>query len=152
MLNVEYLITCFLVVLQLRSYHCTLYEPLFVGVAQELFLSMCDKVYLKQKVSFILYLLVQTVTWQYTCNHNPLDYNWPYTVINNHDWQLRNCPFLIWSLSCKANACWTNHYYYVLRGGALQDSVYTKRSGCKSGSSYFWWECVPGWRHIIGNM
>jgi len=46
----------------------------------------CDKVYDKQKVRFLFYILSQIVTWQYI--HNPLDYNWPCSIINDHDWQL----------------------------------------------------------------
>jgi len=58
----------------------------------------CDKVNHKQEVRFLLYLLSQIVTWQYTCNPNPLDEYGPCTVINDYDWQLRNCP-----LPCKHN-------------------------------------------------
>ena len=32
----------------------------------------------------------QIVTWQY--NPNVLVYNWPCSVMNDHEWQLRNCP------------------------------------------------------------
>ena len=46
----------------------------------------------KQKICFLLSLLDQIVTWQY--NPNFLNYNWPCTVINDHDWQLRICPLL----------------------------------------------------------
>jgi len=54
------------------------------------FLCSCE-VYHKQEVWFLLYLLGQIVTWQYN-PADPLDQNWPCTVINDHDWQLRNCP------------------------------------------------------------
>jgi len=40
---------------------------------------------------FRLYLLGHL-----TYNHSPLDKNWPCTDVNDHDWQLRNCP-LQWS-------------------------------------------------------
>ena len=50
----------------------------------------CDKVYYKQEVCFLLYVLGQIVSWQY--NPNMLDWNWPCTIINDHDWQLWNCP------------------------------------------------------------
>jgi len=50
----------------------------------------CDKVYHKQEVHIILYILGQIVTWQHI--PNPLDENFPCTVINDHDWQLWNCP------------------------------------------------------------
>jgi len=39
----------------------------------------------------IVYILGQIVTWHYI--PNPLDQNWPCTVINNHDLQLWICPF-----------------------------------------------------------
>jgi len=60
------------------------------------FLWSCDKVYHKQEVGFLLYLLGQIVTWQY--NSNPLDYFWPWNVINDHDWQLRNCLLMQWRI------------------------------------------------------
>ena len=50
----------------------------------------CEKVYHKQEVCFLLYFLCQIVSWQY--NPKLLDKNWPCTVINDHDWQLWNCP------------------------------------------------------------
>ena len=50
----------------------------------------CDKVYHKQEERFLFYILGQIVIWQYI--PNPLDYNWQGTVINDHDWQLWNCP------------------------------------------------------------
>ena len=53
------------------------------------FLWSFEKVYHKQEVCF-LYFLGQMVSWQY--NTNLLDQNWPCTVINDHDWQLWNCP------------------------------------------------------------
>jgi len=52
------------------------------------FFCPCDKVYHKQEVHILLSLLGQIVTWQY----NPNLLNWPSTVINDHDWQLRICP------------------------------------------------------------
>jgi len=55
------------------------------------FLWSCDKVYHKQEVCFLLYFLGQIVSWRY--NPNLLDWNWPCTVINDHNWQLWNCPF-----------------------------------------------------------
>jgi len=54
------------------------------------FLCSCDKVYHKKEVCFLLYLLGRNVTWQN--NPNLLYYNWPCTVIYDHDWQLLNCP------------------------------------------------------------
>ena len=54
------------------------------------FLWSCDKVYHKQKVCILLYFLGHIVSWQY--NPNLLDLNRPFTVINDHDWQLWNCP------------------------------------------------------------
>ena len=57
------------------------------------FLWSCDKVYHKHEVCFLLHFLGQVVSWQY--NPNLLDLNWPCTVINDHDWQLWNCP-LVW--------------------------------------------------------
>jgi len=63
------------------------------------FLWSCDKlVYHKQEVCFLLYFLGQIVTWRY--NSNLLDYNWPCTVIiliNDHDWQLQNCLFPVYT-------------------------------------------------------
>ena len=56
------------------------------------FLWSCDKVYHKQEVCFLLYFLGQFVSWQY--NSNLLDLNWPCTVVNDHDWQLWNCPLV----------------------------------------------------------
>jgi len=55
------------------------------------FLRFCEGVYHKQEVCFLLCFLGQIVTWQY--NPNLLDYNWPWTVINDHDWQLRIYPY-----------------------------------------------------------
>jgi len=52
----------------------------------------CDKVYHKQEVCFLLYFLGQIVSLRY--NPNLLDYNWSCTVINDHDWQLWNCPLV----------------------------------------------------------
>ena len=52
---------------------------------------LCDKVYHKQEVRFLLYIVGQIVTWQYI--PKPLDHDWPCSVINDHDWQLWNCPY-----------------------------------------------------------
>ena len=49
-------------------------------------LCSCDKVYIKWEECFLLFLICPIVTWQYI--PKPLDYNWPCTVINDHDWQL----------------------------------------------------------------
>jgi len=54
------------------------------------FLWYCDKANHKQEVCFLLYFLGQIVSWQYY--PNILDWNWLCTVINDHDWQLWNCP------------------------------------------------------------
>ena len=54
------------------------------------FLCSCEKVYHKKEVRFPSYLLGRNVTWQK--NPNLLYYNWPCTVIYDHDWQLLNCP------------------------------------------------------------
>jgi len=57
-------------------------------------------------MTFLLCLLSLIVTWQY--NPNPLDSNWPCTVINYHDWQ-RNCPLQLKAYKCipflRDNAC-----------------------------------------------
>jgi len=59
----------------------------------EFFLWSNDKVYHKQEVCFLLYFQGQIVSWQY--NPNLLDLNWPCTVINDYDWQLWNCPYIL---------------------------------------------------------
>jgi len=46
-------------------------------------LCSCDNIYHKQEVGFLLYLLGQIVTLQYTSN--PVDKNSPSTAINFHD-------------------------------------------------------------------
>jgi len=61
---------------------------------------LCDKVYHKQEVRFLLNLLSQIVTWN--LSPNPLDQNWPCTVINDNDWRLGSWIYEDWGL---LNAC-----------------------------------------------
>ena len=59
---------------------------------------------------FLLCFLGQIVTWQY--NLNLLDQNWPCTVINDHDWQLRYGPLIVVSISSRVNMM--SKYCYLL--------------------------------------
>jgi len=81
------------------------------------FLCSCDKVYHRQEVRFLLYLLGQIVTWQYY--PNPFEYNWPCTVINDHYWPLRNCPLqCLGTWCCLLHVCcwcWPNLYYLLIK-------------------------------------
>jgi len=54
-------------------------------------------IYHKQEVRFLLYLHVRLSPDNH--NPNPLDKNWPFTVINDQDWQLGKCPFKTIQLS-----------------------------------------------------
>jgi len=60
---------------------------------------------------FLLCFLGHIVTWQ--CNPNLLDYNWPCTVINDHDWQLRKGPLMIY-LVCARMWDLENEENYIL--------------------------------------
>ena len=51
-------------------------------------LCSCEKVFYKEEVRFLLYLICQIVTWQN--NSFSLDLNLPCIVY--HDWHLGNCP------------------------------------------------------------
>jgi len=51
---------------------------------------ICDNAYHKQEPCFPLFKLGQIVIWAKT--YQPLDYNWPCTVIIYSDWQLWNYP------------------------------------------------------------
>jgi len=62
--------------------------PLSVGV-----ICLCDNVNEKQTVRVLLYFRSLIGTWQY--NPNLLGYKWRCTAINDHNWQLGNCPFLL---------------------------------------------------------
>ena len=57
-----------------------------------LFFDSCDKVYLKQAVSFRLYQVVLSLENR---NLNPLNKNLSYTVINEHGCQLMNCSLSV---------------------------------------------------------
>ena len=59
----------------------------------------------------LLYLLGQIVTWQYI--PYPLDENWPCTVINDHDWQLWNCPLIgsHYELTCLTYTCFMSYWW-----------------------------------------
>ena len=67
---------------------------------------------------FLLCFLGQIVTWQY--DSNLLDYNWPCTVINDHDWQLWNSPlWLLWFQSS-----------YIFNGLCLNTTLMSNYTVC----------------------
>ena len=90
------------------------YPPLSV-----VFLCLCDTIRYYQEVPILLYLLGQTATWQHSTN--PLDSNWPCTVINDHDWRLGNCPLPnnLYHLLCYWNRiCY--RYWWVCLGSLFE--------------------------------
>jgi len=59
---------------------------------------------------FLFCFLGQIVTWQY--NSNLLDWNWPCTVINDHNWQLRNGQFILSLNVVIRTCCFVTHFTY----------------------------------------
>jgi len=89
-----------------------LYPQLFMESSQNFnllpfsvhFFCWSDKVYHKQEVRFLLYLLGQIATDILT-----LIYwikTWPFTVFNYHSWQLGNCPLSLTNANCFFATFW----------------------------------------------
>jgi len=107
------------------------------------FLWSCDKVYHKQEVCLLLNFLGQIFSWQY--NPNLLDKSWPCTVINDHDWQLWNCPLFELSLHLSSlSKSWYDPLHPMLPASEL--GLYTLLNGSKKVRSV-----GVRWRRVSSN-